>query len=101
MQESVIYLGHRIDQHGLHPLKEKVQAVQEAPAPKNITELKSYLGLLTYYSKYIPNMATALAPLYKLLRKEECWRWTYTEKKTFQASKTFAYFVKIACTFQP
>ena len=37
MQESVTYLGHRIDQYGLHPLKEKVQAVQEAPAPKNIT----------------------------------------------------------------
>ena len=72
MKESVTYLGHQIDQHGLHPFKEKVQAVQEAPAPKNITELKSYLGLLTYYSKFIPNMATALAPLYQLLRKEEC-----------------------------
>ena len=47
IQESVTYLGHRIDQHGVHPLKEKVQAVQEAPAPKNITELKSYLSLLT------------------------------------------------------
>ena len=101
MKESVTHLGHRIDQHGLHPLKEKVQAVQEAPAPKNITELKSYLGLLTYYSKFIPNMATALAPLYKLLRKEECWRWTYTEKKAFQASKTLLTSSTLIVHFNP
>ena len=100
MQESVTYLGHRIDQHGLHPLKEKVQAVQEAPAPKNIAELKSYLGLFTYYSKFIPNMATALA-LYKLLRKEECWRWTFTEKKAFQASKISLTSSKLLVHFNP
>ena len=49
-----MYLGHWIDQHGLHLLKEKVQAVQQeaAPAHKNITELKLYLGLLMHYSKF-------------------------------------------------
>ena len=71
MQSSVTYLGHRIDQYGLHPLKKKVQAVQDAPSPKNVSELKSYQGLLTYYSKFLPNMADVLAPLYKLLRKEK------------------------------
>ena len=87
MQPSVTYLGHRIDQHGLHPLKEKIQAVKDAPSPKNVTELKSYLGLLTYYSKFLPNMADVLAPLYKLLRKEVRWRWTDIEEKAFNASK--------------
>ena len=48
MSESVEYLGHTIDRHGLHPTKEKVKAVCEAPSPKNVSELKSYLGLLTY-----------------------------------------------------
>ena len=57
---SVIHLGHMID-----PLKEKFQDV---PSPKNVSELKSYLGLLKYYSKFLPNMAEVLAPLYKLLR---------------------------------
>ena len=87
MAPSVTYLGHMIDQHGLHPLKEKVQAVRDAPSPKNVSELKSYLGLLTYYSKFLPNMADVLAPLYRLLRKEVRWRWTAIEKKAFQASK--------------
>ena len=63
MAESVEYLGHRIDKNGLHPTKEKVQAVCDAPSPKNVSELKAF-GLLTYYSKFLPNLATLLAPLY-------------------------------------
>ena len=86
---SVTYLGHRIDHSGLHPLAEKVQAVQNAPDPHNVSELKAHLGLLTYYCKYIPNMATVLAPLYKLLRKEVPWRWSATEeKKLFKLLRT-------------
>ena len=87
MQPSVSYLGHKIDQQGLHPLKEKVQAVQDAPSPKNVTELKSYLGLLSYYSKFLPKMADVLAPLYMLLRKDVRWKWTAAEEKAFCASK--------------
>jgi len=48
MAPSVVYLGHRIDEQGLHPVAEKLQALQEAPRPTNVSELKSYLGLLTY-----------------------------------------------------
>ena len=67
--ESVTYLGHRIDANGLSPLPEKVAAVRDAPIPKNVAELKSYLGLLSYYSKFLSNLSTVLAPLYRLLRK--------------------------------
>ena len=50
---SVTYLGHLIDAGGLHPIQEKLKAVKNAPKPKNATELKSYLGLLSYYSKFL------------------------------------------------
>ena len=60
MVKSIKYLGYRIDSEGLHPLKEKVSAITEAPAPKNVAELKAYLGLLTYYSKFLPNRSTLL-----------------------------------------
>ena len=56
MTESVTYLGHIIDAQGLHPIKHKVEAIQEAPRPKNLTRLKSYLGLLTYYNRFLPNL---------------------------------------------
>ena len=63
LQPSVTYLGYRIDAEGLHPTECKIQAINNAPRPQNLTELKSYLGLLTY-GKFIPNMSTLLAPLY-------------------------------------
>ena len=49
MGSSVTYLGYRIDKEGLHPLADKVKALKQATQPRNITELKSFLGLLTYY----------------------------------------------------
>ena len=49
LQPSVTYLGYRIDAEGLHPTECKIQAINNAPRPQNRTELKSYLGLLTYY----------------------------------------------------
>lgn len=76
MAPSVTYLCHRIDGEGLHPITEKVKAVNDAPNPRNVQKLKSYLGLLNYYGKFLPNLSTELAPLYKLLRAEQKWKWS-------------------------
>ena len=72
---SVVYLGHRINAKGLHPTNDKIDAISRAPMPKNWTELKAYLGLLNYYNKFMPNLATELAPLYQLLHKGTLWQW--------------------------
>ena len=69
MSVSVVYLGHRIDAQGLHPTRDKVEAIQQAPAPQNSTELHAYLGLLNYYNKFMPNLSTALAPFISYYRK--------------------------------
>ena len=88
IQPSVEYLGYKIDKHGLHPLPDRVEAIHNAPAPQNISELKSYLGLLTYYGKFLPNLSTVLFSLYRLLRKDVPWRWTEEEEDTeFRQSK--------------
>ena len=67
---SVVYLGHKIDAQGLYPVAEKMEALREAPIPCNMTELKSYLGLLSYYSWFLPNLSSKLAPLYLLLKQD-------------------------------
>ena len=51
---SVEYLGHIVDAEGIHPTAEKLVAIKQAPSPTNITELRSFLGLLNYYGKFIP-----------------------------------------------
>lgn len=88
MKPSVEYLGHRIDKEGLHPVSSKLDAIEKAPSPKNVEELRSFIGLLTYYSKFLPNMATFLAPLYKLLEKNRKWQWKDDEERAFQKAKT-------------
>ena len=69
LSSSVTYLGHKIDSEGLHPLPSKVRAVMEAPCPSNPKQLKAYLGLITYYAKFLPNLSSLLTPLYKLHKK--------------------------------
>ena len=56
--DSVGYLGHVIDKMGLHTSTKKVKAIQEAPPPKNHKQLKSFLGLIHYYGKFVLNLAT-------------------------------------------
>ena len=98
---SVSYLGYKIDGEGLHPLPEKVKAIQEAPTPRNSVELKSYLGLLTYYGKFLPNLSTHLAPLYQLLRRNTKWKWSGAQEKAFQKSKTLLVLSNLLIPFNP
>ena len=67
--KEVEYLGHKISAQGLQPSMEKVRAIMEAPQPLNVTQLKSFLAMLNYYGKFLPNLSTHLAPLYGLLKK--------------------------------
>ena len=87
MAPSVEYLGHVIDSAGLHPRKAKVKAITEAPAPRNVTELRSFLGLINYYGKFLPNLSSTLSPLYKLLQQNMQWQWSNSQLTAFNAAK--------------
>ena len=60
---------------------------QRRSEPTNLTELKSYIGLLSSYGKFLPQLATQLAPLYRLLNKDISWEWTDSQEQAFQRSK--------------
>lgn len=89
LEESVEYLGHIICADGIRPNPRKVDAISKAPSPKNVSELKSYLGLLNFYGRFIPNLSTNLNPLYKLLNKNDDFAWSANEELVFQNSKSF------------
>ena len=101
MVPSVDYLGYVIDAQGLRPHPDKVVAIQQAPTPLNVTQLKSYLGLLSYYGKFLPNLSTLLAPLYKLLGKDVPWEWSSEQEQAFQASKELLTSSKLLVHFNP
>ena len=101
MADSVTYLGHRIDADGLYPVPKKLEAVQRASKPCNVSELKSYLGLLTYYGKFLLNLTTTLAPLYKLLKASTRWHWLSEQDKAFDTSKKLLTSSQLLVHFDP
>lgn len=74
-RDSVTYLGYKIDKFGLHTDSKKVEAIVSAPVPANVTQLRSFLGLVNFYSKFCPNSSDVLKPMYSLLKKGTKWNW--------------------------
>ncbi|KAI7801955.1 hypothetical protein IRJ41_019354, partial [Triplophysa rosa] len=70
LKDSIEYCGHQIDKDGLHKSADKVNAVL------NETQLCSFLGLVNYYHKLLPNISTVLHPLNALLQQESNWIWS-------------------------
>ena len=75
-KDRVTFCGHVIDKDGLHKSQDKVDAILNVPKIENVSQLRSFLGLVTYYSKFIPDMSTVLQPLHQLLEKDRKWKWT-------------------------
>ena len=99
--DSVTYLGYQINADDIHHLVDKVKAIEDAPPPKNVLELRSYFGLLSYYSKLLPGRATVLAPIYRLLRKEVRWQWMKEELEAFQRSRELLLSSDLLVHFNP
>ena len=87
MKASVQYLGHIIDADGLHATDSKIQAITEARAPRNVQELRSFLGLLNYYARFIPNLSSFLHPLNQLLQRDVRWKWSKECEAAFKEAK--------------
>ena len=87
LQDFVEYLGHKIDAEGLHTTNSKLEAIVQAPKLRNIQELRSFLRLLNYYGKFIPNLATIIHPLNNLLQHNCKWQWMSECSEAFQQAK--------------
>ena len=87
MQDSLTFLGHQIDRHGLHPTDEHIKAIENMPTPINTTQRRSFLGSITYYGRFIPNLHAICSPLHRHLRKESVWSWTSADENIFQQLK--------------
>uniref|UniRef100_A0A8C2FFT4 Gypsy retrotransposon integrase-like protein 1 n=2 Tax=Cyprinus carpio TaxID=7962 RepID=A0A8C2FFT4_CYPCA len=99
--ESVTYLGHQISAQGLLPVPEKVRAIKEAPKPGSVSELKSFLGMVTYYGKFLPDLSTVLAPLYQLLHHGCQWKWGAAQAGAFTKVKNLLQSASVLVHFDP
>ncbi|XP_060754235.1 uncharacterized protein K02A2.6-like [Neoarius graeffei] len=86
-RSSLEYLGHIIDSAGLHKFPDKIQAIVDAPAPTDVSQLRSFLGLINYYARFVSNLSSLLHPLNALLHKGVKWEWSKTCDEAFQKAK--------------
>ena len=59
----------------------------DAPQPTKVSKPKSFLRLISYYAQFLPNLANLLAPLYKLLQKNQRWHWSTEQDKAYKGAK--------------
>lgn len=82
-QTEIRFLGHRLDAGKLKPSLDKVKAIREFCHPSSASELRSFLGLVTYVGKFIPNLSTLLDPLQKTAR-QPIFSWSPEDNARFE-----------------
>ena len=86
-QQETTYLGHVISSQGVKTDPIKTEAVRQWHAPKNVRHVRSFLGMVCYYNKFIKNYARIAMPLYELLGKKKKWEWSATHQEAFEKLK--------------
>ena len=76
MKREVKYLGFFLSNRGLRPNPEKIRPIVEAQKPSQPEELRTFLGAVTFYARFLKNLSRLTSPLYELLKKNVKWNWT-------------------------
>ena len=94
-------MGYDLSEDGLSKSKDKVKAIVAAPRPTTVTELKSFIGMVNYYSKFVNNLADKLSPLYNLLKKGVKFVWNQECESTFEQIKLIIASEEVLTYFNP
>ncbi|KAK8786755.1 hypothetical protein V5799_023470 [Amblyomma americanum] len=84
----VEYLGFVIGEGGVRPGTDKVRAIDEFSVPKDLHEVKRFLGLTSFFRRFVPRYAALSEPLSRLTRKGEAFHWDQDQEDAFQALKS-------------
>ena len=96
---ELVFMGHHLSKKGIMAAVDKVAAVLKAREPGTPAEVRSFLGLVNFLGRFIPDLSTVAAPLRELTRASTEWRWEEPQARAFAALKerlsqqrTLAYF---------
>ena len=111
-RDRVQFFWHEIDREGLNKTQ-RIEAVVSAPRAVNVSQLHSFLGLVNYYNRFLPNVSIVLHPLHQFLGESREWQWSercelaFTEAKGMITSEQVlmrydpALPVRLACDASP
>jgi hypothetical protein len=87
MKNVVEYLGHFISAQGVSVDQRKIEAICKWPTPNNVSEVRSFLGLASYYRKFVKGFSTLVVPLTALLHKDKTFQWDIEQQEAFENTK--------------
>lgn len=99
--ESLEFLGHELSVKGVRPTESRVAAIQNFREPQNVSELRSFLGLICYVGRFMPDLASRTASLRQLLRADVPFKWTVKESTAFKEVKNEASKIDYLGFFDP
>lgn len=88
LEQSLKVLGFIVGSEGLSPDPAKISAVRDFPIPRNVKEVQSFLGLCSYYRRFVPKFAILARPLSSLTKKDQRFSWGDDQQRSFEALKT-------------
>ena len=83
LKDEVNYLGFEVSREGIRSSADKVKAILEWPRPQTMHDIGSFLGLASYYRKFIRGFSQIAKPLTDLSRDKVVWKWGDTEQNSF------------------
>lgn len=96
---KLTFFGHELTSDGINPSEEKVAAIRDARPPKDAAEVRSFMGLVQYSAKFMPDVASVAKPIQELTRQGVAFNWGEEQQMAFQElkrlisrSETLAYF---------
>ena len=100
-QSEISFMGHTISKEGLKPDRSKIEAIQKFPKPSNKSELRSFIGIVNYLSKFINNCSEILMPLHNLLKNNIDWNWSKSQEDAFDNIKKKISEISILSIYDP
>jgi len=88
LQPKVQFLGHIVSTEGIMPDPSKTQQVKEWPVPTSVKEIQQFLGLASYYRRFIKGFASIASPLHKLTERQSRFQWTSLCQEAFDCLKS-------------
>ncbi len=85
--EELEFLGHTLSKNGIKPISNKLKEILEFSVPTNVTQVRSFMGLLNYYRRFIPHCSTIATPLHRLTRKNVPFFWCTSAQQAFEELK--------------
>jgi len=100
-QTEVKYLGYCVNAHGIRPSDENIESILNYPIPRNVKEIHRFVGLASYFRRFVPNFSLLARPLYQLIKKNAAFTFGVAEHEAFETLKRYLSSKPVLAIYSP